>query len=77
MHTPLKLIKPIHDRMPLILKPGDYELWLDMEVQEIKPLQVVMKPYPEQKMKAYTVSTTVNNPKNDTPECITPITDKL
>lgn len=65
-----ELIKPIHYRMPLILKPGDYELWLDLEVQEIRPLQVIMKPYPEDKMKAYPVSATVNNPINDIAECI-------
>lgn len=68
-----KLIQPIHDRMLLILKPGDYDLWLDPEVKDIRPLQVIMRPYPENKMEAYPVSATVNNPRNDIPECIEPI----
>lgn len=72
-----KLIKPIHDRMPLILKPGDYELWLDLEVQEIRPLQIIMKPYPKDNMDAYPVSAAVNNPRNDIPECIEPIGERL
>lgn len=68
-----KLIKPIHDRMPLILKPGDYDLWLNPEVTDIRSLQVIMKPYPDDKMEAYPVSATVNDPRNDIPECIEPI----
>lgn len=70
-----KLIKPIHDRMPLILKPGDYELWLDPEIKDIRPLQVIMKPYQEEKMEAYPVSASVYNSRNDFPECIEPVVE--
>ncbi|MDF5724446.1 MAG: SOS response-associated peptidase [Rhizonema sp. PD37] len=67
-----ELLQPIHDRMPVILSPKDYDLWLDPQVQTLEPLQQILRPYPTEKMSAYPVSTLVNNPKHDSSECITP-----
>lgn len=63
------LLRPIHDRMPVILEPKDYELWLDSEAQQPQ-LQQLSRPYQANLMTSYSVSTKVNNPKNNTPECI-------
>ncbi|PSB28884.1 SOS response-associated peptidase [Chlorogloea sp. CCALA 695] len=63
------LLRPIHDRMPVILESKDYELWLDSEAQQPQ-LQQLLRPYQAALMTSYTVSTKVNNPKNNTPECI-------
>jgi putative SOS response-associated peptidase YedK len=59
--------------MPVILKPEDYDLWLDPEVQDSKMLQPLLQPFPTEGMTAYPVSTIVNSPKNNTPECIAPV----
>lgn len=66
-----ELLRPIHDRMPVILDPKDYDLWLDPAVQTPEPLQQLLRPYPAEVMTSYAVSTKVNNPANDSPECIT------
>lgn len=66
-----ELLRPIHDRMPVILDPKDYELWLDPEVQKPEPLQQLLRPYRSEAMTTYPVSTQVNNPTNNSPECIT------
>jgi putative SOS response-associated peptidase YedK len=63
------LLRPIHDRMPVILESKNYELWLDSETQQPQ-LQELLRPYQADLMTSYTVSTKVNNPKNNTPECI-------
>lgn len=59
--------------MPVILQPKAYELWLDPAVQDAAGLQPLLQPFPSQELTAYPVSTRVNNPANDTPECIEPL----
>ena len=65
-----ELLRPIHDRMPVILDRKDYDLWLDPAVQKIEPLQHMLRPYQSEAMISYPVSTVVNNPTNNSPECI-------
>jgi len=65
-----ELVYPIHDRMPVILEPKDYDLWLDPAVQQPELLQHLLHPYQAEAMKSYPVSTLVNNPVNNRPECI-------
>ncbi len=67
------LIRPLHVRMPVISLPADYELWLDPSVHEPEHLQPLLRPYPSDETVAYPVSARVNNPANDTPECIEPL----
>lgn len=69
---PNELMKPIHDRMPVILASDDYEHWLDPAVQEPEQLAPLLRPYPSDAMLALAVGTHVNNPRNDGPECIVP-----
>jgi len=65
-----ELLRPIHDRMPVILSRKDYDLWLDPAVQNHEPLQNLLHPYQAEAMMSYPVSTKVNNPTHNTPECI-------
>ncbi len=71
--TPNDLIRPLHNRMPVILHPRDYELWLDPGFQQVEELQPLLGPYPAGEMDAYPVSRLVNSPKNDDPKCIEPM----
>jgi putative SOS response-associated peptidase YedK len=70
---PNDLLKPLHNRMPVILRPQDYDLWLDHEVQETRTLQPLFHPYPPDAMQVYPVSRWVNSPDNDDPRCIQPL----
>jgi putative SOS response-associated peptidase YedK len=67
-----ELVSPIHDRMPVILHPKDYDLWLDPNFTSSDSLQALLNPYPSEAMIAYPVSSKVNSPKNDSPECNQP-----
>ncbi|MBO3463634.1 SOS response-associated peptidase [Aetokthonos hydrillicola Thurmond2011] len=70
---PNELVESLHDRMPVILEKQDYNLWLDPQVQTPEPLQQILDPYPASSMIGYPVSTIVNNPKYNSPECIVQI----
>jgi putative SOS response-associated peptidase YedK len=65
-----KLLQPIHDRMPVILDPKDYDLWLDPAFQKPEHLKQLLQPLSSEAMTSYPVSTKVNNPANNTPECV-------
>jgi putative SOS response-associated peptidase YedK len=69
---PNDLLAPIHDRMPLILPPGEYGLWLDRSVRAPERLAPLLRPFPSGAMEAYSVGRTVNNPQADGPSCIRP-----
>ena len=68
--TANSLLRSIHDRMPVILKPEDYNQWLDPQIQEPEQLQPLLQPYSSEAMVSYPVSTKVNKPTNDSLECI-------
>lgn len=70
---PNELMRPIHNRMPVILRQMDENMWLDPELVEFDKLIPLLRPYPTDLMEAYEVSTIVNSPKNDVPECIKPV----
>jgi putative SOS response-associated peptidase YedK len=70
---PNELMQPIHNRMPVILDPKDYDLWLDSEVKKPELLQPLLRSYQTEEMTAYPVSKAVNKPSNDTAECINSI----
>ena len=68
--NPNELMRSLHNRMPVILGPDDYELWLDPAVQDVERLSGLLRPYVPDELTAYRVSTHVNSPKNDDPSCI-------
>jgi putative SOS response-associated peptidase YedK len=63
------LVGELHDRMPLILAPGDFDAWLGAGTTEAALPQVVAA----QQMVAYPVSPLVSNARNDDPACLVPI----
>lgn len=69
---PNSVMEPIHHRMPVILDPKDYDEWLDPTLKDVAALNQLMRPYPPEEMEAFPVSTMVNNPRNDSAECIKP-----
>ena len=68
--TPNELVRPIHDRMPVILPPDLEPLWLDPDVKDPAVLSNILAPYPPENMQAYEVSALVNTPSNNNPEVI-------
>ena len=62
---PNALVEPIHNRMPVILHPADYDRWLDPLNQEVTTLQPLLVPFPADAMRAERVSDAINNAKND------------
>jgi putative SOS response-associated peptidase YedK len=70
---PNELVRDVHNRMPVILKPEDYELWLDPEVMDAQRLKPLLGAYPADQMRAYPVSRWVNKPQHDDPACIEPL----
>ncbi|MCU0575679.1 MAG: SOS response-associated peptidase [Desulfobacterota bacterium] len=67
------LVSTIHDRMPAILEPGDYRLWLTAVPVSETALAGCLKPLSAQGMEAYEISGLVNSPGNDSPDCIRPV----
>lgn len=67
-----EMMRPIHDRMPVIIAPADYTVWMrpDTEAQNLAGL---LRPSPTEEMEAYPVSQLVNNPRHNLPDCITPL----
>jgi putative SOS response-associated peptidase YedK len=68
---PNALAGEIHDRMPVILPAGSYDVWLEPEADRDE-LYGLLAPYPEDEMEAYPVSRFVNSPSNNDPRCIEP-----
>lgn len=64
------LMRPIHDRMPVILDPTDWNSWLAPDAGDLGMLQSLLRPFPAEVMAARPVSTRVNSPRNDIPECL-------
>ena len=62
-------LRPLHDRMPVILEPQDYRSWLDSSLQ-IAEAGALLRPLPSEQVKYTAVSTHVNRPENDDPTCI-------
>jgi putative SOS response-associated peptidase YedK len=72
---PNELVRPIHNRMPVILRPEDEEQWLDASRTPFVKAKSLLKPYPEDLMDAHDVSPIVNSAKYDGAECIEPVRD--
>ena len=59
----------VHDRMPVILEPDSYDLWLDPGMNDVQVISELLKPYDPSQMRYYPVSSRVNNVGNDDEEC--------
>ncbi|MCP4577794.1 MAG: SOS response-associated peptidase, partial [Deltaproteobacteria bacterium] len=65
-------LRPIHHRMPVILKPEDHQMWLDPEYSDDKGLSKLLVPYAADEMTAFPISREINNPRNEGPEILVP-----
>jgi len=68
--SPNELMSDIHDRMPVILHKDDEQTWLNPKVQDSQLLSQYLRPFPQELMETYEVSSLVNSPKNNQPQCI-------
>jgi putative SOS response-associated peptidase YedK len=73
--VPNEIARDVHDRMPVILKPEHYDLWLDPKFSVAEELAAMLRPYDTREMKKVPVSDRVNSPANDDPECATEVPD--
>ena len=60
-------------RVPVLLAPGDHDVRLDPTFRETEPVQALLRPYPADEMMGYPISSRINTPANDFPECVEPL----
>jgi putative SOS response-associated peptidase YedK len=66
---PNELTAQVHTRMPVILRPSDYDRWLSREVTDEPPLDL-LRPYPAEEMEMHQANPAVGNVKNNSPELL-------
>ena len=71
--TPNAVTSAVHDRMPVILDPHGYDLWLDPGMRNVAEASELLKPYDARLMRCYPVSTRINRVANDDEECSRPV----
>jgi len=71
--TPNAVTSAVHDRMPVILDPGSYDLWLDPGMNDAGGVSELLKPFDARLMRCYPVSTRINHVANDDEECSRPV----
>jgi len=64
-----EILKPVHERMPVILHESDYDLWFDDDVRKQGLRLELFRPFSADEMKSYAVSSLVNSPSNDDVRC--------
>ena len=69
---PNELLAPIHDRMPVIIRPDDYAKWISPSAGMAEVRQLVAS-FPSEEMKTWEISLMVNDPKTDDARVIAPI----
>jgi putative SOS response-associated peptidase YedK len=67
-----QVVGQFHDRMPLILEPADYDVWLDTSQKTAQPIQPLLRPFRDDALVANPVSRLVNSPSHDDPRCVEP-----
>ena len=71
--TPNAVTSAVHDRMPVILDPDSYDLWLDPGMKDVRAAAELLKPYDARLMRCYPVSSRINHVANDDEACSTPV----
>jgi putative SOS response-associated peptidase YedK len=67
-----RFMKPLHDRMPVILDPKDYAAWLDPDNHDTARLKRLLAPAPEDLLTEWKVSRELNNPRHEGAGCALP-----
>jgi putative SOS response-associated peptidase YedK len=70
---PNAVTSTVHERMPVILDPNSYDLWLDPAMQNVAAISELLKPFDAQLMRCYPVSNRINHVVNDDDECSRPV----
>jgi putative SOS response-associated peptidase YedK len=68
-----RTLGPIHDRMPVIVPPDGFDLWLDTANVDAKTASALIAPAPDGLLEAYEISTAVNRTANDNPKLLEPV----
>ena len=68
-----EVMRPIHERMPAIIAPAHYDLWLDSRITDKQEIMQYLTSAPSSQLTAYPVTTWVNSPKNNDERCIQPV----
>jgi len=71
--TPNAVTSAVHDRMPVILDPDSYDLWLDPWMKDVGAASDLLKPYDARLMRCYPVSSRINRVANDDEACSAPV----
>ena len=71
--APNAVTATVHDRMPVILDPDSYDLWLDPGMKDVRAAAELLKPYDARLMHCYPVSNRINHVANDDEACSTPV----
>lgn len=71
--TPNSVTSAVHDRIPVILSPDAYDVWLDPGMSDVRAASELLKPYDARLMRSYPVSARVNSVANDDAECAAPV----
>ena len=71
--SPNAVTSAVHDRMPVILDPDSYQLWLDPGMRDASAASELLKPYDARLMRCYPVSARINHVANDDEECSAPV----
>ena len=69
-----KTLSPIHDRMPVVIPPEAFDLWLNCTEGDVTTAEALIQPAQEDLFEAREVSTAVNRTANDAPNLIAPVT---
>ncbi len=64
------VMRPLHERMPAIIAPAHYDLWLDSRMTDKDEILRYLNSAPSSQLKPYPVSPWVNLPKHDDERCI-------
>jgi putative SOS response-associated peptidase YedK len=64
------LLRPLHDRMPVIVDPENFDLWLDPKQEDAAVLQPLLVPHAVEGFEAFPVSRLVNSPANEVAGCV-------
>ena len=73
---PNELVAELHDRMPVILQPDEYDVWLNRRTDRVQ-LRKLLHALPASELKMHSVSTAINHPENDSADLLTHVDVKV
>ena len=71
--TPNAVASAVHDRMPVILDPDAYDLWLDPGMTKVEAVSDLLRPFDARMLRCYPISTRINHVVNDDEACSAPV----